>query len=365
MGIGRKSFLFGGLALGAALAISEQAEAERLRKARKLSGEQIASLIVLGALAVLAVWGLSRIGAGPLGLLPPILWFYAVRGFRQSNERRAQQRKAEKRALKSRPRPELAPKRKPRPYASEQRAVPTRTLGLGRGKVDTPQDMAQRRREQQHREAEARRNSERLQRAEGLGIEGSALYGRAESAIRRILSTELARRGELGSAQELDFGPDLKMIEEKSRAAVKLQKLVKELSGLPNPTGEDRLSIEEATRKIDELSRQSRERVEMLEAGWEEAKAADLFLRKEREQAALNEKRDDVHGRLAAALFGADAATDRPPSSAAERVLFFGAAYRELRGVVELEPIAEQASSAGAVHSKRNPFSRLRRRNRR
>lgn len=373
MGFGRKALLFGSaLALGVAVSAADQAEAERLRKARRPSGEQIAWLVIFALVGILISGALVKAGGGPLVLLPIVAWAYSLRGIRNSNERRAKQSIAKPKAPSATPRPKPTPANKPKPAIRKQEAAPTRKPPSQDEKAIPRHEIERRLREQERRESVARKNAERRQRAQDLGTEGSALYARAESAVRRILSTELARSGALGNLHESDFGSDLKMIEDNSRAATELQRLIRELSGIPSPTAEDRARVEEATHKIADLNRQSRERVEMLENGWEEAKAVDASIREEREQAALAEKRDEVHGRLAAALFGAEAALERPPSSAAERVLVLGAAYREVKGLNVIDSSVDGSSAApsspsletvDSLASKLNPFRWLRVRN--
>lgn len=319
MRFGRKAFFFAGtLALGAAMSAAGRAEAERVRKARRLTGVQIAWLVVFAVLALVIVSGLVKAGAGPLVLLPPIAWFYALRGFRNANERRARQpvvRQGSPKGAIKRVRP-TAPEPPP-----NNRAIP-------------PHEIDGRQREQQRRESVARKNSERMRRVEELGAQGTKLYGRAEFAVREILSTEAVRSGWLGDLQENDFGADLELIAANSRAANELGQLINELSGIPNPNDEDRGLVEEARRKVSQLDRQSRERVALLEKCRERATLVDLSIRKEREQAAIAEKRDDVHGRMAAALYGADAGPYSPPS-APDRVLAFESAYRDIKGLDE------------------------------
>lgn len=352
MGFGRKALFFGGaLALGAAISAAEQSEAERVRKARQLTGEQLAWLTAFAVLAILVAGGVAKAGGGLLVLLPLIGWAYALRGFRNANERRAQQpvvvgppRGASKRT----PSLELAP-------------VPTKDdAGIPRHELD------RRQREQQRQESHARRNAERMQRVADLGPPGAKLYERAESAVRRILSTEALKSGWLGDLQAADFSADLEMIAANSRAAEELRQLSNELSEIPNPNAEDRALLGEARRKVVKLDRQSVERIELLEKCWEKAKLIDVSIREEREQAALAEKRDDVHGRMAAALYGADTTPDRP-SSAADRVLGFEAAYREIKGLNERDAIDNRsevdiAEARGATSrlQRRIPFQRSR-----
>lgn len=326
MGFGRKALLLGGaLALGAAVSAAEQAEAERVRKARQLNGDQLAWLTVLAVLALGVAVGIAKAGGGFMVLIPLIAWAYALRGFRNANERRARQavvtqgvsREARKQASPVAP----APKR-------DDATIPRFEL-------------ERRQREQQRRESVARRDAERVKRVEDLGPQGAKLYEQAQSAVRRILSTEAIRSGWFGDLQEADFSADLEMIASNSRKANELQRLINELSAIPNPNIDDQALLGEATRKVAELDRQSVERVEVLENCWEKTKLMDVAVREEREQAALADKRDDVHGRMAAALYAADATPDRP-SSAADRVLAFEAAYREIKGQNERDALSAQ-----------------------
>ena len=346
MGFGRKALLFGGaLALGAAISAAEQAEAERVRKARQLTADQLAWLAVLGVLTLGVAVGIAKAGGGFLVLMPLIAWAYALRGFRNANARRARQpvvaqgvsREARKQAS---------------PVAQAQ--APKRDDA-----VIPRVELERRQREQQRRESVARRNAERVKRVEDLGPQGSKLYEQADSAVRRILSTEALRSGWLGDLQEADFSADLEMIASNSRKANELRRLINELSEIPNPNSDDQALLGEATRKVAELDRQSVERVELLEKCWEKAKLIDVSIREEREQSALAEKRDDVHGRMAAALYGADATPERP-SSAADRVLGFEAAYREIKGLNERDAIDNR--SEVDIAEARRATSRLKRR---
>ncbi len=212
----------------------------------------------------------------------------------------------------------------------------------------------------------SRADAERVKRVEDLGPQGAKLYEQAQSAVRRILSTEAIRSGWFGDLQEADFSADLEMIASNSRKANELQRLINELSAIPNPNIDDQALLGEATGKVAELDRQSVERVGLLENCWEKTKLMDVAVREEREQAALADKRDDVHGRMAAALYGADTTPERP-SSAADRVLAVEAAYREIKGLNERDAIGngsdvEVAEARGATSrlKRRIPFQRSR-----
>lgn len=186
VGFGRKALLLGGaLALGAAISAAEQAEAERVRKARQLNGDQLAWLTVLAVLALGVAVGLAKAGGGFMVVMALVAWAYALRGLRNANERRARQpvvaqtvsREARKPASPAAP----APKR-------DHATIPRFEL-------------ERRQREQQRRESVARRDAECVKRVEDLGPQGSKLYERAETAVRRILSTEALRSGRLGDLQ--------------------------------------------------------------------------------------------------------------------------------------------------------------------
>lgn len=340
MGFGRKALFFGSaLALGVAMSAAEQAEADRRRKARQLSGEQITSLLVLGVVAVLAAGGLAHIGSGPLALTPLFAWGYTLRSLRRSNEQRARQPKADQRQV-----PEGS---KPRP------PIPPRPL------ADDPLNPTRQARNRQRPNQSMQESADQIERVENLGAEGAMLYGRAESTIHRIMMTEAARSGWLGDLQKADFGADLEAIAANSRSAKELSQLIKELSAIAHPNADDRALLDQARIKITELDRSSRERVELLDKCWAKAKLIDVSIREEREQAAIAEMRDDVHGRMAAVLYDADARSDRP-SSAAERVLAFEAAYREVKGMDEQDALSDDqqapSESPDPAARKRNPF---------
>jgi len=331
VGFGRKALFFGGaLALGAAMSAADQAKAERARKARQLTGEQIAWLIIFAVLAILVAWGLVKAGAGPLVLLSPIAWFYALRGFRNANERRVRHPVVRQRS----------------PKGAIEQVRPTASVPSPDNRAMPPLEIDGKQRD-------------RMRRVEELGVQGAKLYERAESAVRQTLSTEAVRSGWLGDLQENDFGADFEMIAANSRAALELRQLINELSSIPNPNGEDRRIVGDARLKVSQLDRQSRDRVVLLEKCWERAKLIDVSIRDEREQAAMAEKRDDIHSRVAAALYGADTTPDQP-SSAADRGLGFEAAYREIKGLEKLEPNAEEQARGRDSEAAISPPSRPR-----
>ena len=61
----------------------------------------------------------------------------------------------------------------------------------------------------------------------------------------------------------------------------------------------------------------------------------DESLRREREEVRLAEKREELHGELAAMLYGVEAAGAAQAESAAEAVMARVQAYREIKGQIE------------------------------
>ena len=103
----------------------------------------------------------------------------------------------------------------------------------------------------------------------------------------------------------------------------------------PRPNDDDRKIIAEAKTTIAQLERKTKERVELLERCASEAHLIDESLRREREEVRLAEKREELHGELAAMLYRIEAAGRRPAESAADAVMARVQAYRDIKGQIE------------------------------
>ena len=91
----------------------------------------------------------------------------------------------------------------------------------------------------------------------------------------------------------------------------------------------------EAKTTIAQLERRTKERVELLDRCASEAHLIDESLRRERDEVKLAEKREELHGELAAMLYGIEAAGATPAESAADAVMARVQAYRDIKGQIE------------------------------
>lgn len=176
---------------------------------------------------------------------------------------------------------------------------------------------------------------ERARLAEEFGVDGLAMFDAAQAAIERIERSEAATGGWLGN--DLDFTSDLTAIRENCRATIELNNLIKELSDLVDPGSDDLAMLDDARVKARQLEAQSRQRVDDLRMCAEKAEEIDQSLRDDRARAQLAEKRDDVRSRMAAKLYGIDAAPSPTPSSSVDKITALAAAYAEIRGKVDRE----------------------------
>lgn len=75
--------------------------------------------------------------------------------------------------------------------------------------------------------------------------------------------------------------------------------------------------------------------MELLERCASEAHLIDESLRRERDRVQLAAKREELHGELAAMLYGIEAAEATQAESAADAVLARVQAYRDIKGEIE------------------------------
>lgn len=181
--------------------------------------------------------------------------------------------------------------------------------------------------------AKRRQQEQEKQRVDAFGKQGAALVKRAIASVQGIKSSEAASTGWLG---DVDFTPDLAGIEANFREARDLRRKSDDLSALPKPNDDDRKIIAEAKTTIARLERKSKERVELLERCAAEAHLIDESLRRQREEARLAEKREELHGELAAMLYKVEAIeATTPAESAADAVMARVQAYRDIKGQIE------------------------------
>ena len=185
---------------------------------------------------------------------------------------------------------------------------------------------------------QSRQAIERAELTKELGPNGVALLDGAQAAIDRITRSEAASTGWLGNPDDLDFTEDLAMIRENSRATVELNRLIEESSNLPDPAPADIDMVDDARTKVKQLQSWSRSRVKALRECAEKAEQIDQSLRDERDRARIAEQRDDVRSRLAAQLYGVEAAQVQEPSPSLDKTSALAAAYIEIRGSLGQEP---------------------------
>lgn len=201
---------------------------------------------------------------------------------------------------------------------------------------------------------QSRQALERAELTKKLGASGVALLDGAEAAIDRIKHSEAASEGWLGDPEDSDFTEDLAMIRENSRTTMELNRLIEESSNLPDPTPSDIAMIDDARTKVKQLQSRSRSRVKALRECADKAEQIDQSLQDEREQARIAEQRDDVRSRLAAQLYGVEAAQVQEPSPSLDKTSALAAAYIEIRGSLgqePAEPLHEADSPSKALDS--------------
>lgn len=160
---------------------------------------------------------------------------------------------------------------------------------------------------------------------------------RVDSAIKaaeQVAASEAAREGWLG---EVDFSIDIAEISEGFERAVALRSVADELKRLDSPTAEDRRILSEAKTTVSRLEDAAKKRVDLIARCAVEARLIDESLRKERADARTAEQRVQLHGELAAMLYGLEAAPLTPAGdSGADRVMARVAGYREVTAQIRL-----------------------------
>lgn len=179
---------------------------------------------------------------------------------------------------------------------------------------------------------QSRQALERTALTKELGPNGVALLDGAHAAVDRIKRSEAASAGWLGDPEDLDFAEDLAMVLENSRTIMELNRLVEESSNLPDPTPSDIAMVDDARAKVKQLQSRSRKRVKALRECAEKAEQIDQSLQDERDRARISEQRDDIRSRLAAQLYGVEAARPQEPSPSLDKIDALAAAYIEIRG---------------------------------
>lgn len=161
------------------------------------------------------------------------------------------------------------------------------------------------------------------------GEHNFALIRTAQSAVTRIGESEAAREGWLG---DIDFSTDLQAITDSFRKAQALRATAGELSMLDTPTAEDRRLMDDAKKTASDLEFAAAEQVELIGKCALEAQRIDASLSEERREAKAAEQRAELHGKLAALLYGSEVSpVGRQTVSAAGSVMARVEAYREIR----------------------------------
>ncbi|MEZ0382117.1 MULTISPECIES: hypothetical protein [Mycobacteriaceae] len=218
----------------------------------------------------------------------------------------------------------------------EQRRVKEREAARKKAEAQE-REIARKKAEEERRRAITRQKAERRRQVEELGESAVKLIERAESAASRVVQTEAASMGWLGDPHELDFSPDLLMITTTLKSGAQLRQLADELRALPDHSDEDRARLADAKRAAEKLWRQASDRANLLRECATQACRIDESLQEERERARIAGLRDDVASRLDAALYGAAATPESPPSDSPDKVFALVAAYQEIKGTLELD----------------------------
>lgn len=178
---------------------------------------------------------------------------------------------------------------------------------------------------------EQRRDAAR-RRLDEFGADGAALLDEAEAAIARINGTRAATQGWLGRP---DFTADVDMIAGSLRKITALRSASDEWAALPNPTAEDRAQIDDAQLAIGKLKAAVAERISILHDCADQAEEVDRALEQQHEHHVIEQRRDDLRGRLSALLTGTAMASPAEPSEATDLVRSRVAAFHELEATIE------------------------------
>jgi hypothetical protein len=160
------------------------------------------------------------------------------------------------------------------------------------------------------------------------------------------LATEAARERWLGNPDDLDFATDQAMIAESLRQARALRGAIAELVAIPNRTADDDRLRQDAGQALELLEAGVRRRVRTLLACAHEAEEVDRMLQREREEAQLAEAREDVHRRIGAMVYGVEVGSTERNSETAEVIVARVAAFRELKGNIEIQRPNEEVDRA-------------------
>ncbi|GAA3970304.1 hypothetical protein [Gordonia caeni] len=183
-------------------------------------------------------------------------------------------------------------------------------------------------------ERRAQAVAEEKARVARLGKGNAKRVDAAVKAAQQVAESEAAREGWLG---EVDFSVDIAEISDGFERAVALRGMADELKRLDAPTADDRRILAEATATVSRLEEAAKKRADLIAKCAVEARLIDESLRKERADAWTAEQRSQLHGELAAMLYGIEAA---PPitagDSGVDRVMARVAGYREVTEQIRL-----------------------------
>lgn len=185
----------------------------------------------------------------------------------------------------------------------------------------------------EQRQWEERVRQERQWRIDTLGQQNAELVESALNAVQWVAASEAARAGWLG---DVDFSADFQWITDNLAKAYSLRGVASELSGLDNPSTDDRKILTEASATIAELERVAFQRLELIGKCVMEAQLVDESLRTEREDAQVAEQRAELHAKLSAMLYGIEAAPDTTPTdSTLDAVMARVQAFREIKNQID------------------------------
>lgn len=200
-----------------------------------------------------------------------------------------------------------------------------------RAKRERQQEAAQSDAEKKKRER--REGRARQRRVKELGERNADLTESALAAVKQIVESEAASAGWLG---DIDFTVDVQAITQNFSKVHSLRGVAGELSGLDDPTDDDRKILAEAEATAVDLERTAVQRVELIGRCAAEARLIDESLRDEREDARTAEQRAELHAKLRGMLYGIESAPDAMPTdSAADAVMARVQAYREIKNQIQ------------------------------
>lgn len=167
-----------------------------------------------------------------------------------------------------------------------------------------------------------------------FGAHNAELVESVHAAVRRINSSAAARAGLLG---DVDFAPDIDGITDKFHKSQELSKVVDRLYALANPSVDDRKILLEAKAAIAKLQDDALLRVDLIGKCSHEAWLIDKSLHDDLVEVKTAGQRAELNAKLAAMLYGIEAAPGTAPAETAADVMMIRVqAYREIKNQIQL-----------------------------